>query len=142
MAVQSPFPVVFDQVFPLGLFAVGEVQPLNDFKASSQELKVQQRDRDTGLPIWVIDVMDPDPTAREHSFKVKIIADHPPVLPDLVPGVPFIPVVLDGVTVTPYLKELGRDEKTGEMRYRIAYSLRAAGLSASRQRANESGKAA
>lgn len=134
MAVQGPFQVGFDHMFPLGLYAVGGVLPLFDFGASSKENKVQQRDRDTGLPMWTVDAIDSDPEAREHSFKVKVIADHPPVLPDPAPGSPFIPIALEGLSVTPYLKETGTDEKTGQIRYKIAYSLRATGVTAARPR--------
>lgn len=126
MAVQGPFQVVFEQVFPHGLLAVhGGVQELADFAASTRERSVQQRDRDTGLPIWVVDVLDCDPKARERNFKVKIISDHEPVLPDPIPGAPVCPVRLEGLTVTPYLKETGM-----EGRQKVAYSLRATGVSA------------
>lgn len=138
MAVQGPFQVGFGQVFPFGLLAVGAVQPLADFDASTKDHKVQSRDPDTGLPIWTVDVTDCDPEARERSFKVKIAADRQPVLPDPIPGAPVHPIVLEGLTVTPYLKEAGTDKKTGQQRFKIAYSLRASGLSAPRQRATDS----
>ena len=76
----------------------------------------------TGEPVWVVDVMDFDPDARERTFKVKIAAPVQPVPPAEVGGLPVRPVRLEGLTVTPYLKEsaMGRP--------RIAYSLRATGL--------------
>jgi hypothetical protein len=70
--------------------------------------------------------MDFDPEARERTFKVKIAAEVQPVPPDAVDGVPVRPVLLEGLTVTPYQKEGGFG------RTRIAYSLRATGMSAPR----------
>ncbi|BAK37951.1 hypothetical protein MLP_49370 [Microlunatus phosphovorus NM-1] len=131
MAVQGPFQVVFEQVFPHGLGVVGAVAPMADFDASTRENRVQARDKDTGLPVWVVDVMDFDPDARERTFKVKITADIEPVVPPVVAGTPVRPVVLDGLTVTPYLKEVGNG------RQKIAYSLRAASMAAPRQRTTD-----
>ena len=125
MAVQGP------QVFPHGLGVVGAVAPMADFDASTRENRVQARDKDTGLPVWVVDVMDFDPDARERTFKVKITADSEPVVPPVVAGTPVRPVVLEGLTVTPYLKEVGNG------RQKIAYSLRAAGMAAPRQRSSD-----
>ena len=76
--------------------------------------------------MWTVDVMDFDPEARERTFKVKITADVQPVPPDAVAGLPVRPVVLEGLLIMPYLKEVGNG------RSRVAYSLRAAGLAAPR----------
>src|SRR3954447_1181037 len=124
MAVQGPFKVEFGELFPHGLGVVGAVGPVVDFDASTKERKVQARDKDTGLPVWSVDVMDFDPDARERTFKVKIAAPVQPVPPEALDGLPVRPVVLDGLTVTPYLKDVGNG------RSRIAYSLRAAGMHA------------
>ena len=75
----------------------------------------------TGEPVWVVDVMDFDPDARERTFKVKLASAVQPVPPAEVAGLPVRPVRLEGLSVTPYLKE-------GMGRPRIAYSLRATGL--------------
>ena len=107
-------------MFPHGLGVVGAVTPLADFDASTKENRVQARDKETGLPVWTVDVIDFDPEARERTFKVKIAAAVQPVPPEAVSGVPVRPVVLEGLTVTPYIKEGNRP--------RIAYSLRATGL--------------
>ena len=131
MAVQGPFKVACEEVFPHGLGVVGAVAELADFDASTRENKVQARDKDTGLPVWVVDVIDFDPQARERTFKVKITADTEPVVPPVVAGTPVRPVVLEGLTVTPYLKDLGNG------RQKIAYSLRAASMSAPRQRSTD-----
>jgi hypothetical protein len=71
------------------------------------------------------------PDARERTFKVKVTADTEPDVPPVVAGTPVRPVVLDGLTVTPYLKDVGNG------RQKIAYSLRAAGMAAPRQRTTD-----
>ena len=132
MAVQGPFKVECGALFPHGLGVVGEVSSLDDFDAITGENRVQARDKDTGLPMWSVDVMDFDPAARERTFKVKIAADTPPVPPEAVAGTPVRPVVLEGLTVTPYIND-GKFPK-------IAYSLRATGLAAPKR--VDAGKAA
>lgn len=126
MAVQGPFKVDFGDVFPHGCGVVGEVSALVDFDASTRENRVQAVDKDSGVPVWTVDVMDFDPEARERTFKVKIAAAVQPVPPEAVDGVPVRPVFLEGLTVTPYLRDVGNG------RLRIAYSLRASGMSAPR----------
>lgn len=122
MGVQGPFRVACGEVFPHGVGVVGAVAPLIDFDRSTRENRVQQRDRDTGMPVWVVDVMDFDPEARERTFKVKIVAEVQPVPPSVLEGTPVRPVVLEGLLVTPYMKEVGNG------RSKIAYSLRAEGM--------------
>jgi hypothetical protein len=126
VSVQGPFKVDCREVFPYGVGVVGAVEPMADFDRSTPENRVQARDKESGLPVWVVDVMDFDPEARERTFKVKIAAEVQPVPPDAVDGVPVRPVLLEGLTVTPYQKEGGFG------RTRIAYSLRATGMSAPR----------
>jgi hypothetical protein len=122
MALQGAFKVDCGDVFPHGLGIVVAVVPLVDFDRSTKESKVQQLDKESGLPVWTVDVMDFDPEARERTFKVKIVAQVQPVPPEAIAGAPVRPVLLEGLTVTPYLKE------TGNGRARVAYSLRASGL--------------
>ena len=126
MSVQGPFRVDCRAVFPHGVVAVGGVSEVNDFDRSTREHRVQQLDRATGLPMWQVDVLDLDPEARERTFKVKLVSADEPSLPPMAEGMPVRPVFLDGLTVTPYLKEIGNG------RSRIAYSLRADALSAPR----------
>ena len=126
MALQGAFKVDCGDVFPHGVGIVGAVVPLVDFDRSTKESKVQQLDKESGLPVWTVDVMDFDPEARERTFRVKIVAQVQPVPPDAIPGAPVRPVLLEGLTVTPYLKE------TGNGRARVAYSLRASGLASPR----------
>ena len=140
MALQGPFPVECAALFPHGLGVVGAVSAVDDFNASTKERKVQARDKDTGLPVWQIDVMDFDPEARERTFKVKVAAAVQPVPPEAVAGLPVRPVVLEGLTVTPWIKEVPRGKAIVSV---IAYSVRATGLAAPRQvRAGDAPKAA
>ncbi len=135
MAIQGPFKVECSDVFPHGVGIVGAVTPLVDFDRSSKENKVQQLDKESGIRVWTVDVMDFDPEARERTFKVKITSPVQPVPPNAIEGAPVRPVVLEGLTVTPYIKDGNRP--------RIGYSLRAAGLaSPKRGSAADSSKAA
>ena len=130
MAVQGPFKVECGEVFPFGVGIVGVVTPLPDFERSTRENKIQQLDRDTGVPVWSVDVIDFDPEARERTFKVKILSRSEPACPPAVEGpVPVRPVHLDGLQVMPYQKSMGAD-RDGNERIKIAYSLRATGLAA------------
>jgi hypothetical protein len=119
MAVQGPFKVAFGEAFPLGAFG-RSVEPVRDFDASKPGAPVQARDKESGLPVWVVSVIDADPDAREAAVKVKVAAPVQPVLPETLPGLPFRPVAFDGLTVTPYLNGNGR----------IAYALRATAVHA------------
>src|SRR5215213_121079 len=98
MAISGPFKVEFGDMFPLGAAVVGEVQPLADFDASTKDRPVQAHDKDSGLPVWVVDIMDFDPEARERQFKVKIAAPVQPVPPSVIDGAPVRPVILEGLT--------------------------------------------
>jgi hypothetical protein len=106
---------------------VGQVTPLADFNASTKDNRVQARDKDTGLPMWSVDVLDFDPQAREKTHRVKVAAAVQPIPPEAVQGASVRPVVLEGLTVTPYIAEGSRP--------RIAYSLRCTGLAAPGRRA-------
>ena len=120
MALQGPIPVEFAHVFPHGVFAAGAFEPMRDFDASSGDRFVQAKDKATGLPVWVVDVIDADPAARDKTVKVKVAAADQPVLPAPAAGMPFVPVEFAGLTVTPYVNQAGR----------LAYSLKAAGVRA------------
>jgi len=74
MAVQGPIKVACGDLFPHGLGVVGAVTPSDVFDASTKERRVQARDKESGLPLWQVDVMDFDPEARERTFRVKIAA--------------------------------------------------------------------
>ncbi len=118
MALQGPIPVNFAQVFPRGVFAAGPFEPVRDFEASKGDRFVQSKDKHTGLPLWVAEVIDGDPAARQKSLRVKVAAPDQPTLPVPHPGMPFVPVEFTGLMVTPYVNQAGR----------LAYSLKAAGV--------------
>jgi hypothetical protein len=118
MAVQGPIPVEFAAVFPRGVFAAGGFEPVRDFEASQSGRFVQSKDKQSGLPLWMVDVIDADPAARDKTARVKVAAADQPVLPAAPAGLPFVPVEFTGLTVTPYVNQAGR----------LAYSLRATGI--------------
>ena len=136
MALQGPISIDHDQVFPHGAFAVGEVTQVDDFDKSSKENRVQQVDKNTGLRMWQVRVMDPDPEARkgQGEVTVKLLADVCPSLPDAVPGMPFRPGEFTGMTVTPYIDERGA-------RGRLAFSFKATGVQAPSKGARTDAKA-
>ncbi|SFM58521.1 hypothetical protein SAMN05216207_1001199 [Pseudonocardia ammonioxydans] len=125
MAIKNKFPVAMGDVFPHGAFVVSEVEPVRDFDKSTPGRPVQQNDKESGLPVWSVSVLDADPEARraDKTVTVKIAATHQPVPPEAAAGVPFRPVEFDGLTVTPYVQENGS-------RPRVAFSFRAAGMRA------------
>jgi hypothetical protein len=118
MSVQGPIPVEFAHAFPRGAFASGGFEPVRDFEASKAGRFVQSKDKASGLPLWVVDVIDADPAAREKTVRIKVAAADQPVLPAAPAGLPFVPVEFTGLTVTPYVSQAGR----------LAYALRAAGI--------------
>jgi hypothetical protein len=103
---------------------VGEVQAMRDFDRSTKDQAVQAVDRETGLLVWVVDVVDADPEARERTVRVKLVAPVQPVPPAAADGVPFRPVEFDGFTATPYVAT------TASGRGRLAWSLRATAMRA------------
>ena len=134
MANLQALRVEFGAVFPFGVGMVGEVTQQDDFEKSTRENRVQARDKETGLPMWSVEVLDFDQQAREKTYRVKIAAAVQPVPPEAVAGVPVRPVVLENLTVTPYIADGPRPK--------IAYSLRCTGLAAPGRRSADPGKAA
>jgi len=125
MALTNRFKITMLDVFPHGAYLVSEVEPVRDFDKSSAGRPVQSVDKESGLPVWAVSVLDADPEARrgDKTVTVKITAPHQPIPPEAMAGVPFRPVEFDGLTVTPYVNESGG-------RPRVAYSLRASGMRA------------
>lgn len=125
MSIPKWLRVGHDQVFSLGAFLVSEVTPMIDFDKSSGENRVQARDRDTGLPMWQVEVLDGDPAAprRSRTVTVKFAAPTQPSAPAKPSGTPFTPVVFDGLLALPYV------EKSGDFS-RIAWSFRASAMRA------------
>jgi hypothetical protein len=125
----GPFPVEFGTVFPSGAYAAGGVEKVRDFDKSSGDRVVQQADKHTGLPLWVVEVIDADPEARQRTVKVKVAAQYQPVLPDAPAGSPFVPVEFEGLTATPWVDQ-SRCQSKGKCTARLAYSLKATGVRA------------
>jgi hypothetical protein len=134
MALQGhPFPVEFGTVFPSGVYAAGGVEKVRDFDRSSGDRVVQQTDKHSGLPLWVIEVIDADPEARQRTVKIKVAAEYQPTLPPPAPGSPFIAIEFEGMTATPYVDSgrcQGQGQGKGKCAARQAYSLKATGVRA------------
>ena len=131
MALQGQIPVQFGTVFPDGAYAAGGIEMVRDFDRSSGDRVVQQADKHTGLPLWVVEVIDADPEARQRTVKVKIAAQVQPVLPPAAPGSPFTAIEFDGLTVMPYV-DASRCAGDGKKKCaaRQAYSFKATGVRA------------
>ena len=129
MALQGPIPVQFGQVFPDGAYAAGGFEMVRDFDRSTADRVVQQADKDSGLPLWVVEVIDAQEDARQRTVKVKVAAQVQPVLPPPVPGSPFTAIEFEGMTATPYV-DSGRCQGKGKCAARQAYSLKATGVRA------------
>ncbi|HEY9409634.1 MAG TPA: hypothetical protein VIP77_08655 [Jiangellaceae bacterium] len=125
MAITGGIPVEFGQVFPHGAFVVGAVEPINDFERSTKDNPVQDRDKTTGMPLWSVTIVDGDEDARkgQQEISVKIAAEHQPVPPEKLAGLPFRPVELTGLVVMPWIEDRGP-----KMRARLQYSYRASGM--------------
>ena len=132
MSVSQRMRVPFEDVFPAGAYMVGEIEPVDDYelikaaKAAGREPgDVQIRDKVTEMRVWAVRVIDADPAARKGKSEVvvKVSAEHQPVPPPAIPGMPFRPIEFEELTVTPYV-----DENSG--RPRQAFSFRALGIKA------------
>lgn len=125
MSIPKWLQISHDQVFSLGAYLVSEVTPMIDFDKSSGDNRVQATDRDTGLPMWQVEVLDGDPAApkRSRTVTVKFAAPTQPTAPANTSGTPFTPVVFEGLMALPYI------ERSGDFS-RIAWSFRASGMTA------------
>ena len=125
MAIAKRFKISHDEVFAFGAYLVGEVGPVFDFDRSTKELKVQQVDKDSGLLLWSVEVLDADPEAGKKSktVTVKIAAKVQPVPPEALPGLPFRPVVFQGLSALPYIDDAGKFS-------RIVWSFKADAMTA------------
>src|SRR5262249_38934351 len=81
MSLQGQISVQFGSVFPDGAYAAGGIEMVRDFDRSTPDRPVQQADKETGLPLWVVEVIDAQENARQRTVKVKIAAQVQPVLP-------------------------------------------------------------
>jgi hypothetical protein len=118
----------FDEWFPQGLYLVGEVHEVTEYQ--SQEDRARNRaprpriDEATGLRLYRGTFADPAAEKeREKSVTVEFACAHQPVPPAAISGLPFRPVVLDGMTVAP------RAEASGQAKW-ITWTIRAAGMRA------------
>jgi hypothetical protein len=122
------FAVAFDEWFPQGLYLVGEITPVREYQ--SQEDKARNRpvrprvDEVTGHPLFRGTFADPSAEKdREKSVTVEFACAHQPVPPEAVAGLPFRPVVLEGMTVAP------RAETSGQAKW-LTWTIRATGMKA------------
>jgi multidrug efflux pump subunit AcrA (membrane-fusion protein) len=134
------FAASFDEWFPQGLYLVGEIAPVNEYQ--SQEDKARNRpvrpriDESSGKRLYRGTFADPSAEKeREKSMTVEFACDVQPVPPEpVVAGMPFRPVVLEGMTVQP------RAEASGQAKW-ITWLVRADGMR-SPNTAGTSGRAA
>lgn len=121
MAINSRFSMPFETVFPNGLFQVTEVEQVLDFERSSKDHKVQQFDKETGLPLWQMTCLDADPDAKkaQKTVTVKFATKHQPVPPENKSDSPFTPIELDGLTALPWVEQVSKDFS------RLSWSFRA-----------------
>ena len=126
MSMPRRFPVEFNVAFPAGAYVVSEVTPVSDFEKSTAEHKVQQIDKETGHPLWQVEMVDADPDAKRsnRTVAVKFAAKVQPVPPVNDGSSPFTPVVLEKLEATPYVEEVT------DTFSRIAWSFRAQSMSA------------
>src|SRR5690242_18205049 len=125
MAVQTPIPVHFVQVFPAGAYATGSVEPIWSYDKETGAKLGQAKHPETGELMWEITVHDADPNAKGagKSVKVKIASPYQPVPPAPPDGYPFAPVEFHNMAITPYVVEVMKG------RFKVAYSLQALGMS-------------
>jgi hypothetical protein len=122
------FQIEFDAMFPQGLYLIGEIQPLTEYQSQDDRARnrpVRPRiDEATGLPMFRGTFADPSAEKeRDKSITIDFAAKVQPVPPASVPGLPFAPVVLEGLTVQP------RAESTGQAKW-VTWVVRATGMRA------------
>jgi hypothetical protein len=122
------FPIEFDELFPEGAYVVGAVTAVTEYQSPEDKARnrpVRPRiDEVTGLPIFKVTIADPAAEKdRDKSITVEIAARVQPVPPAAVNGLPFRPVVLEGLTVQP------RAEVSGQAKW-ITWVVRAIGMHA------------
>jgi hypothetical protein len=124
MAVQGRVPARHEDVFPVPV-VVMSVDAVEDFeKRKAGAGDPQERDKETGMRLWAVSLMDPSAQAGKREVKVKMAADHQPVPPNGIGG----PVEFDGLVVIPWLDD-------SRSRPRVAFAYRAAGFRVARKQA-------
>lgn len=119
------FSVPFDDVFPEGAYVVG-VEQAFDWDRNGN--KTSAKDSVSGQLVWNVQVIDPSAKGKNTGMVVKIASDVQPVPPETVPGLPFRPVVFEGLTATAY-------DQNG----RVQFSLRAKEMHAPRAATGKAG---
>jgi hypothetical protein len=124
--------VPFEYVCPQGCLFLG-VSPVTDFdkRGSGDD---QARDKETGLRLWQVKVLDLDPEAGKfgatNELKIKVAADVQPVPP--APQVPGYPPAVEftDVTITPYVdsQKCKGEKKPHKCGARQAWSIRAGAM--------------
>lgn len=122
------FEVPFEVMFPQGAYLVGEIQPVTEYQSADERARnrpVRPRiDEATGLRLFKGTIADPSAEKdRDKSITVEFAAEVQPVPPAAVAGMPFRPVVLEGLTVQP------RAEASGQAKW-VTWVVRATGLRA------------
>lgn len=107
------FAVDFDEWFPEGLYLVGEIQAVTEYQSAEDRARNRPArsrvDEVSGLPLFRGTFADPSAEKdREKSVTVEFACAHQPVPPPAVAGVPFRPVVLEGMTVAPRAEASGQ----------------------------------
>jgi hypothetical protein len=117
MAANGRIPVRHEDVFPEPTVLLS-VDPVEDFdRKRAGDGDPQERDKDTGMRLWAVSVIDPSAQAGRREIKVKVPAEHQPVPPNGVGQ----PVEFDGLVVIPYLD-------TNRAKPRVGIAYRAAGF--------------
>ncbi len=126
MVMPRKMPVDFGIAFPHGAYLVSEVTPVVDFDRSTADNKVQQNDKESGLPLWQVEAVDADPECKKatRTVTVKFAAKVQPVPPSNDGNSPFTPVTFEKLLATPYV------EQVTDTFSRVAWSYRAEGMSA------------
>ena len=76
MAVDGRINVRHEDVFPVAVLVLG-VEPVNDFeKVKAKVADAQDRDRESGLRLWAVSVLDPSAKQGQREIKVKVAAEH------------------------------------------------------------------
>jgi hypothetical protein len=135
MAVDGRINVRHEDVFPVPVLVLG-VEPAEDFDKikAAREAKqvddkgrvladVQIRDKESGLRVWQVSILDPSAKQGQREIKVKVAAEHQPTPPA---GL-MQPCEFDGLQVIPYLD-------SNRARPRVAIAYRAAGFRGGKQR--------
>jgi hypothetical protein len=122
MAVEGRINVRHEDIFtqPVLVLSVDAVEDFDKKRAGNVD--PQDIDKQTGMRLWSVSVLDPTAPQGRREIKVKIAADAPPAPPN---GL-MSPAEFDGLQVIPYL-----DSNRAKPRVGIAY--RATGFRIGRQ---------